>query len=173
MNNHKKAELLRGMFAGATFNNSVVVGVAESGSTVSYQKGEEKNVKEEKYEGARQSLMDYVTKLMPVVATEYKEVYLKMWLEILEKDAVSKTVYERGRQQKTLFNRNLVANISNMMLKDGVIIKDTTDVRMAELLEPEKGKDHPVRGALATPPKDKQVKKAVNEVFEKHGVKVK
>ena len=55
----------------------------------------------------------------------------------------------------------------------GLIIKDTSDVRMAELLEPEKGKNHPVRGALSLSPEDKQVKKAVNEVLEKHGVKVK
>lgn len=37
MEESKKAELLRGMFAGTTFQNSVVVGVAESGSTVCYQ----------------------------------------------------------------------------------------------------------------------------------------
>ena len=44
---------------------------------------------------------------------------------------------------------------------------------MAELLEPEKGRNHPVRGALSVSPEDKRVKKAVNEVLEKHGVKVK
>jgi hypothetical protein len=54
----------------------------------------------------------------------------------------------------------------------GVIVKETSDVRMAELLEPEKGKNHPVRGALALMPDDKHVKKAVYEVLEKHGVKV-
>ena len=122
---------------------------------------------------ARDMIIEYVGRLMPVVVTDFRERFLKIWLEILEQDAVSQVVYDRGRQQGTLFNRNLVANISNMMLKDGVIIKDTTDVRMAELLEPEKGKDHPVRGALGMPPEDKQVKRAVNEVFEKHGVKAK
>ena len=34
-------------------------------------------------------------------------------------------------------------------------------------------KNHPVRGALSVSPEDKQVKKAVKEVLEKHGVKVK
>ena len=45
MNQKKKEELLSGMFAGATFTQSVVVGVAESGARVSYQE-----VKEEKEE---------------------------------------------------------------------------------------------------------------------------
>jgi hypothetical protein len=36
MDDSKKAELLKGMFAGATFYKSVVAGVAESGSTVCY-----------------------------------------------------------------------------------------------------------------------------------------
>lgn len=37
MDENKKAGLLQGMFQGATFNNSVVVGVAEKGSNISYQ----------------------------------------------------------------------------------------------------------------------------------------
>lgn len=38
MDENKKAEYTKGMFAGATFNNSVVVGVAEAGSIISYHK---------------------------------------------------------------------------------------------------------------------------------------
>ena len=121
---------------------------------------------------ARDMIMEYVGRLMPVVVTDFRDRFLKIWTEILEQDAVSQVVYERGRQQGTLFNRNLVAQISHMMI-GGLIIKDTSDVRMAELLEPEKGKNHPVRGALGLSPEDKRVKKAVNEVLEKHGVKVK
>lgn len=37
MEESKKAELLKGMFAGASFSQSVVVGIAEAGSTVCYQ----------------------------------------------------------------------------------------------------------------------------------------
>ena len=36
MDENKKAELLKGMFQGATFQNSVVVGVSEKGSNISY-----------------------------------------------------------------------------------------------------------------------------------------
>ena len=121
---------------------------------------------------ARDMIIEYVGRLMPVVVTDFRERFLKIWLEILEQDAVSQVVYDRGRQQGTLFNRNLVAQISHMMV-GGLIIKNTSDVRMAELLEPEKGRNHPVRGALSVSPEDKRVKKAVNEVLEKHGVKVK
>jgi hypothetical protein len=43
---------------------------------------------------------------------------------------------------------------------------------MAELLEPEKGKHHPVRNQLGLVPDDNKVKKAVEEVFKRHGVEV-
>ena len=109
---------------------------------------------------------------LSMVAADFRTQFVDIWQEILEQEAVSKVVYERGSQKGTVFNRNLVAKISHMMLIGGVIIKETTDVKMAELLEPEKGRNHPVRGALALMPDDKQVKKAVNEVLERHGVKV-
>ena len=48
MEENKKAELLKGMFAGSTFNNSVVVGIAETGSSVSYQQEKESKEHEEK-----------------------------------------------------------------------------------------------------------------------------
>lgn len=48
MEENKKAELLKGMFAGSTFSQSVVVGVAETGSTVSYQQEKESEEHEEK-----------------------------------------------------------------------------------------------------------------------------
>ena len=44
MNEKQKAEVTNGMFAGATFVDSVVVGVAEAGSEVFYNKGEKKKL---------------------------------------------------------------------------------------------------------------------------------
>jgi len=45
MEESKKAELLKGMFSGATFTNSVVAGVVEKGATVCYNKyGKEEKV---------------------------------------------------------------------------------------------------------------------------------
>lgn len=115
--------------------------------------------------------MNYVNRLMPVVAADYREDYAKIWHDILEEEAVSNVVYDRGKQKGTVFNRNLVAQISRMMLLDGIIVRETNDVMMAELLEPEKGRDHPVRNQLGLVPDDARIKKAVEEVFRRHGVK--
>ena len=171
MSEEKKTAYGQGMFTGCTFQDSVVVGIAGSGSTISYESQKQK-AQEEKFEGMKQSVMDYVGRLMPVVTVGFREQYAKIWQDILEQDAVSRVIYEKGSQKGTLFNRNLVAQISHMMAVNGVIVKETTDVRMAELLEPEKGKNHSVRGALAVTPDDKLVKKAVNDVLERYGVKV-
>ncbi len=162
---------LRGLFEGGNFPNAQINVLTGDGVQISYEsaKGKQKEVSPE---GLRKSVMDYVVRLMPVVAADFRTQFVDIWQEILEQEAVSKVVYERGSQKGTVFNRNLVAKISHMMLIGGVIIKETTDVKMAELLEPEKGRNHPVRGALALMPDDKQVKKAVNEVLERHGVKV-
>lgn len=164
-------EFLKGLFEGGHFPNAQINILPGDGIRISYESSENK-AKEVKTEGIRQSVMDYVGRLMPVVASDFKEVFHTIWKEILEQDAVSRVVYERGSQKGTLFNRNLVAQISHMMVIEGIILKDTSDVRMAELLEPEKGRNHSVRGALAMSPDDKRVKKAVFEVLEKHGVKV-
>ncbi len=169
MKNELKKELLQELVKGNVKIGQLIMEVC--GNNYYYENMEKGN--EAPSNGLRQSIIEYVNRLMPVVALEYRDQYSKIWMDILEEDAVRCVIYDRGRQQGTLFNRNLVAQISHMFLLDGVIIKETRDVRMAELLEPEKGKDHPVRLALSTPPEDKQVKKAVNEVFEKHGVKVK
>ena len=72
----------------------------------------------------------------------------------------------------TVFNRNLVAHISRMMVLDGIIVKDANDVMMAELLEPQKGKNHPVRNQLGLVPDDEKIKRAVKDVFIRHGVEV-
>lgn len=149
--------------------------IMENNGTVTYN--ENRAAEERRKDGAagaptRDAIIDYVNRLMPVVAIDYREEYSKIWQDILEEEVVSSVVYDRGRQKGTVFNRNLVAQISRMMLLDGIIVKETNDVRMAELLEPEKGKDHPVRNQLGMIPDDRRIKKAVEEVFKRHGVKV-
>ena len=169
MEKSKNEESVSSMFRNCSFQDSVVVGIAKEGSTVCYSQEKEKK---ETPNGLRQSVMEYVIRLMPVVAKEYQEEYPKIWLDILEEEAVSSVIYNRGKQQGTVFNRNLVAQISRMMAIDGIIIKGTNDVVMAELLEPEKGKHHPVRNQLGLVPDDHKIKKAVEEVFKRHGVEV-
>ncbi len=163
-------EALKGLFEGGNFPNAQINVLTGDGVQISYESAKKK-AQEEKVEGVKSSLLDYVGRLMPVVATDYRDQFARIWQEILEQDPVSKVVYDKGSQKGTLFNRNLVAQISHMMVLGGVIMKETTDVKMAELLEPEKGRNHSVRGALAAAPEDKQIKRAVKEVLERHGVK--
>ena len=164
-------ELLKGLFEGGHFPNAQINILTGDGVHISYESSEKKT-NELKMEGIRKSVTDYVGRLMPVVAADFRDHFSKIWQEILEQEAVSRVIYERGSQKGTLFNRNLVAQISHMMVIGGVILKNTPDVRMAELLEPEKGRNHSVRGALALSLDDKLVKRAVLEVLERHGVKV-
>ena len=159
------------MFEGGNFNNAQINVINGDGIHVSYEAPKAKEEKEVP-NGLRQSVIDYVNRLMPVVTAKYREDYSKIWLDILEEEAVSSVIYNRGKQQGTVFNRNLVAQISRMMAIDGIIVKETKDVAMAELLEPQRGKHHPVRKQLAFIPDDNKIKKAVKEVFKKHGVEV-
>lgn len=161
---------LRGLFEGGNFPNAQINVLTGDGVQISYESA--KKSEKEPANGLRQTVMDYVNRLMPVVAIDYREEYSKIWEDILEEEPIYSVVYDRGRQKGTVFNRNLVAQISRMMLMVGIIVKETNDVRMAELLEPEKGKDHPVRNQLGLTPDDQRIKRAVEEVFKRHGVKV-
>ncbi len=163
-------DILKGLFEGGSFPNAQINVITGDGAQISYEASKQKE--KDVANGLRQSVMDYVNRLMPVVAMDFREDYANIWQDILEEEVVSSVVYDRGRQKGTVFNRNLVAQISRMMLLDGIIIKETNDVAMAELLEPEKGKNHPVRNQLGLTPEDIRIKKAVEEVFRRHGVKV-
>lgn len=164
----KKTELVSGMFSGCTFQDSVVVGVAEEGSTVCY-KNDGKQTKQEVPKDKKTSIMEYVDRLKPVVKEAALPIYDEVWLEILELDEVRCVVYNRGRQQGTIFNRDFVATIVHVMSQNEII--SGNDSELAVLLEPERGVKHPVRGQLGLPP-DKKVKKAVEGVLERHGLKV-
>lgn len=144
--------------------------IIENTGNITYNDHRNSGKQEEQKETAKgkEAIMEYVDRLKPVVADCYKEHYVDIWQEILEQEAVSSIIYKRGSQKGTVFNRNLVARISHMFLLGGIIAEGTSDVRMTELLEPEKGKNHSVRGELALMPEDKMVKKAVKEVLEKH-----
>ena len=142
-------DMLRGLFEGGNFPNAQINILPGDGVHVSYEssKKEEGN---EKVVGVRESLMDYVGRLMPVVSTGYRDQFTKIWQEILEQEAVSKVVYNKGSQKGTLFNRNLVANIIHYLDSRGLYKADSNDSTMAIALEC--NKDHSVRGALAKDP---------------------
>ena len=117
------------------------------------------------------AIMDYVGRIKPVIVEDYQPKYEEIWLRILELEEVKKDIYDRGRQQGTIFNRSLVANIIHLMAIDNMVVKGTNDVRIAELLEPSKGKNHPVRSCLGLSP-ESRVKRAIEQLLIELGVKV-
>lgn len=117
------------------------------------------------------AIMDYVGRIKPVIVEDYQPKYEEIWLRILELEEVKKDIYDRGRQQGTIFNRSLVANIIHLMAIDNMVVKGTNDVRIAELLEPSKGKNHPVRSCLGLSPENR-VKRAIEQLLIELGVKV-
>ncbi len=111
--------------------------------------------------GSKEAIMEYVSRLKPVVKAEYQTEYDTIWEGILELTQVRTLIYNKGKQQDTTFNRNLVAQIIHQM-SGWLYLPTANTVKMAEYLEPEKGSEHPVRQKLGESP-EKTVKKAIEE----------
>ena len=85
---------------------------------------------------SKKSILEYVMRLHPLhVREEWREKYQVLWVEILELPAVSDTIYNKGKQQGTTFNRNLVANILHLMAEKKVLALTANATKMAEMLE--------------------------------------
>ena len=165
MKGNKKEDLVRGMFSNCTFHESVVAGIAESGSEVFYDKRTEKPKETSNNEPAtKDNIIEYVNRLKPLVKVEYQAHYEKIWMCILEINEVKQQIYKKGKQQETTFNRNLVAQIAHQ-LGDRIYVTEAKPVNMAEYLEPGKGKEHPVRKKLGELP-EKPIKKAIEEAIK-------
>lgn len=138
----------------------------ESGAKVVYNEyvAQEEKKKGDMDPAAKDAIMDYVKRLMPIVREQYQGMYENMWLGILELKEVKLQVYNKGKQQDTTFNRNFVAQIIHQ-LGSRIYVPDANAVVMAEHLEPGKGKDHPVRQKLGEMP-EKVVIKAVEELIK-------
>lgn len=166
MDENKKAEYAKGMFAGATFNNSVVVGIAESGSTISYESPQKKSREDgddNLQKQGKEAIMEYVGRLRPVVKEQYQEKYDEIWEGILEISQVKAHIYNKGKQQDTTFNRNLLAQLIHQI--EIIYLPSANNAQMTTFLEPERGADHPVRQKLGEVP-DKDIKKAVEEYMK-------
>ncbi len=55
------------------------------------------------------------------VREEWREKYRQLWEAILELPAVAEIIYDKGKQQGTTFNRNLVGNILHLMAERKVL----------------------------------------------------
>ena len=106
-----------------------------------------------------QLIIDYVMRLHPLhVREEWREKYQALWEEILELPAVSATIYNKGKQQGTTFNRNLVANILHLMAEKKVLALTANATKMAEMLEGDTNAS--VRAQLGVMP-PKEIKESI------------
>ena len=158
MGKTNNTEFLNGLFEGGNFPNAQIIVMTGDGVHISYESPVRK-AKGEPEPASKDAIMEYVKKLTPIVREEYQGVYSEMWLGILELKEVKSRVYNKGKQQGTTFNRDFVAQIIHQ-LGNRIYLPDANPVVMAEHLEPEKGKDHPVRQKLGESP-DKSIKKAI------------
>ncbi len=137
--------------------------VMENTGTITYNdnRGAEKQEKKDggSQSGSKEAIMEYVGRLKPVVREQYRNEYDTIWEGILELTQVRTLIYNKGKQQDTTFNRNLVAKIIHQV-SDWLYLPTANTVKMAEYLEPEKGIEHPVRQKLGESP-EKDVKKAI------------
>lgn len=152
---------LRGLFEGGNFTNTQINIIPGDGAQISYEapKKEVGKMSDASMEQGKEAIMEYVDRLKPLIRQEYQERYDEIWMGILELKEVREEVYDKGKQQDTTFNRNLVAQIFHMMA-DKICLPAIKVSHMAERLEPDKGVDHPVRKKLGEAP-DKPIKKSV------------
>lgn len=109
-------------------------------------------------------IMQYVLKLKDYVAPHHKAIYEKLWNTILGITEVSAVICEPGTQQKTTFNRRLVANILHIMIGKGMF-KDKNLTNIAIALE--NNKEHSVRGYLGLAPDDNVISLKVENAVKK------
>ena len=142
--------------------------VMENNGTMTYNdhRGAEERKKDDACTpAAKEAIMEYVGRLRPVVREQYRDRYDEIWEGILEISQVKAVIYNKGKQQDTTFNRNLLAKIIHQV--DILYIPTANSYLLASHLEPEKGSDHPVRQKLGEMP-DKEIKNAVEDYIKEN-----
>lgn len=167
MTKEEKLDLAKAIALGVNMDRTQVVLVLESGTTVCYTNNEAKaNETTHMHQHANDVIMEYVGRLMPVVREEFADKYDTMWQEILANYTVKQVIYNKGKQQDTTFNRNLVAQIIHQ-ISPKVYLSSAKPVVLAEYLEPEKGANHPVRQKLGEVPEN-VIRKEIEKCLEKY-----
>ncbi len=115
----------------------------------------------------RAEILQYVSRVRPLVHPDKRDRYMKMWEGILELDAVRPFVYKTGKQKQTNFNRKLVANILHH-LDTRRIYKDPYKASfLAVVLEGEY--ESSVRGELGKYPSER-ICAEINDYLETLGL---
>lgn len=167
MNKEEKFNFIKGIMQGVNMDRTQVVFVLESGNNVSYTNNESKAEETtHKHHHVNDVIMEYVGRLMPVVREEVADKYIMIWQEILANNMVKQVIYNKGKQQDTSFNRNLVAQIIHQ-ISPKVYLREAKPTVLAEYLEPEKGANHAVRQKLGEIPEN-VIKKEIDKCMEKY-----
>ena len=99
-------------------------------------------------------ILNYVSRVRPLLVDEAKSDYVKMWDDILNLREVEALIYKPGKQKSTNFNRDLVAQILYHLRLQKIYKvayrQDYNASAMAKALEQDK--DHSVRRALREEP---------------------
>ncbi len=113
----------------------------------------------------KDAIMEYVGRLRPLVKEQYQDMYDQIWEGILEISQVKAVIYNKGKQQDTTFNRNLLAQLIHQV--EVIYQPSANNAQMTTYLEPEKGVDHPIRQKLGEVPA-KDIKNAVDSYMKNH-----
>ena len=102
----------------------------------------------------RTEILNYVSRVRPLLIDEAKSDYMKVWNDILDLREVEALVYKPGKQKGTNFNRDLVANIlyylRHWKIYRVVYKQDYNGAALTEALEQDK--EHSVKHALRDDP---------------------
>ena len=115
----------------------------------------------------KKHILEYVMRLHPEhVRGEWRDKYLSVWEAILELPSVACKVGDKGKQQGTTFNRNLVGNILHL-LAERRVLSTTNATCLAQVLEGDANAS--VRGKLGEMPV-KEVRMAVEVLVDAHRI---
>lgn len=160
MNNDELKELLSAMVSQAKQVNILTGDHAQAVYNEAEKPVKTAGKDEHDVEAATQAAMEYVGRLKEMVTPAWADRYMDLCEQIFALPQVRINIAVVGKQQGTTFNRNMVANVVQMMLLENDIFLPTANPsRMAEKLE--NNKDHSVKAALGAVPQDKQLKEAV------------
>ena len=95
------------------------------------------------------------------VRKEWQEKYETLWESILELPAISAIIYDKGKQQGTTFNRNLVGNILHL-LAEKKVLKTNNATRLA--MELEGSSEASIRQKLGEMP-EKKIKDSIEDLI--------
>lgn len=106
----------------------------------------------------QQELMEYVMRIMPLVAEGIRDGYTKVWRLLLRDEAVSDYLLHTKDSDFKSFNKYKIHGILGVMKEKGVFKPKTTDIKIAMLLE-KTNNDTKYRSYISSGVSDSQIKK--------------